>query len=232
MPCDPNDESSVNPQLMSKLRSLRSGGSTNFGDALDKSILYFQEAPTNRSNLLIFLSDGLANVAGDNNQEPTDKNMNLKPGALEYSNKLAILDGLEVKRIAVGVGGESDVRQGFALDMIDNTPDPTTDDRPSLATSAAALQDSLLTTPAGGKVIDFSVSVNGGAAQANIDASDVMSDWTGFVFGQFVVPGLNPRIGAVNTITVTAVLDYDGDASTESDQITLMTTNTVTGSLM
>eukprot|EP01084_Bolivina_argentea_P232956 392482_1 len=47
-------------------------GFTNFDDALDKAILYFEDptVPNDRTNLMVFLSDGKPNVRGDGDDEP------------------------------------------------------------------------------------------------------------------------------------------------------------------
>jgi hypothetical protein len=73
----------VNPTLVSQLKSIRSAGSssevsrknwgyTNFDDALDKAIDYFEdpEVDTDRTNVMLFLSDGVPNVRGDGDNEP------------------------------------------------------------------------------------------------------------------------------------------------------------------
>jgi hypothetical protein len=53
-PVDPSVPSRLNPELTEKLVSLRSGGNTHFDDALDKAIDFFQEAPIDRRNIMIF----------------------------------------------------------------------------------------------------------------------------------------------------------------------------------
>jgi len=51
---------------------LKNIGFTNFDDALDKSILYFSDpsVPSDRTNLMVFMSDGKPNVRGDGDNEP------------------------------------------------------------------------------------------------------------------------------------------------------------------
>jgi hypothetical protein len=232
MPCEPNDPSKVNKALLTKLKGLRSSGFTHFDDALDKTIIYFQNAPANRNNLLIFLSDGIPNVVGDGDmEEPTNKYEENQPGTMSYASELAILDSFKVKRIAVGVGVDSDVREGYGLDLIDNTPDPYTGQGPTLATNSDALKGAVMSNPLAGFILSFIVKVNG-AVQNNIDASHVKAGPTGFTYGRFVVSGLNPRHGSLNEISVTATIDYDGSTETTDDQVTLTTSNIVPGTLL
>ncbi|KAI2497603.1 hypothetical protein MHU86_16909 [Fragilaria crotonensis] len=231
-PCEPSDPSKVNAALLTKLKALRSSGFTHFDDALDKTITFYEQAPKNRNNLLMFLSDGVPNVVGDGDkEEPTNTYEDNQPGTMEYASELAILDSFKVKRIAVGVGAKSDVGEGFGLDMIDNTLDPYTNKGPTLATTTDALKGALLNSPLGGVLLDFKVSVNG-AVQSNIDESHVKSGPTGFTYGRFVVSGLDPHNGAINEISVTATVDYDGLLATTNDQVILTTFNIIPGTLL
>ena len=50
----------------------RSEFAVYFDDGLDKTILFFEEAPKDRNNLLMFLSDGIPNVVGDGDNEEED----------------------------------------------------------------------------------------------------------------------------------------------------------------
>jgi len=68
-PCNPTNPKEVNPSLISLLLSLRGSGLTHFDDALDKAIEFFEEAPTDRSQLMFFLSDGIPNMSGDGDEE-------------------------------------------------------------------------------------------------------------------------------------------------------------------
>ena len=232
MPCEANDPSKVNAQLLTTLKAFRYGGFTHFDDGLDKIIEYFQAAPPNRNNILMFLSDGIPNVVGDGDaEEPTNKYINNQPGTMDYASELAILDTFKVKRIAIGVGTGSDVRVGYGLDLIDNTPDPYTGKGPTLATTTDALKGALLNNPLAGSLIDFTLTVNG-AVVDGIDASHVKAGPTGFNFGRFVVNGLDPRHGAINEIKVTTTVDYDGMEVTTDDQVLLMTSNFVPGTLL
>jgi len=230
-PLDPNDSSKINPDLNNILMAMRSGGFTHFDDALDKVALFFQEAPTDRSNLLFFLSDGIPNVPGDgDNEEPLSKYTNNDPQTLKYDSEIAILDGLNVQRLAIGVGAGSDIREGFGLDKIDNTPDAITGVRAEQVTTTGALTDVLLRNPVEGTIIDFDIKVNG-VSQGNIDASKLKSGPTGFTFGRFVVNGMKPSFGEMNQITATATIDFDGSTDTTNDQITLTTSNELPGML-
>jgi von Willebrand factor type A domain len=230
-PCDPKDASKINPDILKLLTSLRSDGYTHFDDALDKVIDFFQEAPKNRNNILMFLSDGIPNVVGDGDkEEPTSIYRDNQPGALEYGSELTALDAMKVKRIAVGVGSGSDVRPGFGLDMIDNTPDPYTGKKPTLATNSDILKGALLNNPTAGDVIEFAILVNGNPVEF-IDASQVKPGPTGFSFGTFVLNGVNPSHGVINEITAIATVDYDGMQATVDDQVLFKVTNLVPGTL-
>ena len=230
-PSDPADPSKINPDILKTLVSLRSGGYTHFDDALDKSILFFEEAPKDRSNLLMFLSDGIPNVPGDgDNEEPTSIIANNSPDALMYDSEIAALDAMNVKRMAIGVGSGSDIREGFGLDMIDNTPDPDTGKGPVLVTSTEALTDVLLGNPVLGNVTAFRISING-MEQSGIDPSRVARGPTGFSFGQFVVTGLDPLRGNVNELSASITIDYDGIEATTEDQVILTVQNLIPGTL-
>jgi hypothetical protein len=231
MPCDPKDASKVNPDLLKLLKSLRSSGFTHFDDALDKTIEFFDKAPKDRNNILMFLSDGVPNVVGDGDkEEPTNKYEDNQPGALEYASELTALDRLKVKRIAVGVGSASDVRPGYGLDMIDNTPDPYTGLKPTLATDSDVLKGALLNNPTAGDVIEFFILVNGVPVEF-IDATHVKPGPTGFTFGTFVLNGVDPTHGVINEITAHAIIDYDGMEITVDDQVSLSVTNLVPGTI-
>jgi len=229
-PSDPSDPTQANPALVAELEAMRSGGYTHFDDALDKVIEYFQEAPTDRTNLLFFLSDGIPNVPGDgDNEEPVGYQNNV-PAALMYDSELAILDQYDVQRMAIGVGSGSDIREGYGLDMIDNTPDDVTGETAIQVTSSDELTDALLSNPIVGQVMNFQLSVNG-VQQPQVDLSTVKSGPTGFSFGQFIVSGLNPEKGSLNTVTAKMTMDFDGDESTVDDQHVLTTSNDIIGTL-
>jgi len=181
------DGSQINTKLMDyikkELRAPTSSGEvydtnngyTNFDAALDLSVAYFEKKATpDRSNLLVFLSDGEPNVRGDGDDEmycadavnvwfADTKNskancadLGLAPGerhtecrgedpncvpknryqdcvrgpnnclnaaaATQYDSEIAALTKLNVERLAIGVGDESNVQSGSALWMIDNNP--------------------------------------------------------------------------------------------------------------
>ena len=230
-PSNPDDPSKIHPDILNTLMSLRSGGYTHFDDALDKTILFFEEAPKDRSNLLIFLSDGIPNVPGDgDNEDPNSIIWNNNPAALMYDSEIAALDAMNVKRIAIGVGSGSDVREGYGLDKIDNTPDPVTGKGPVLVASTDALNGVLLSNPVLGNVTAFSISVNG-VQQGGIDPSHVAIGPTGFTFGSFVVTGLDPLQGSVNEVSASITIDYDGMEATTDDQVILTVKNLIPGTL-
>ena len=148
-------------------------GFTNFDNALDVTVDYFQNSATpNRKNLLVFLSDGEPNVRGDGDNEGycTDttvfwngddtvlqcSDLGLAPGerheicrgddpmcvefeplqdcvrgpnecmnadaVIQYDSEISALEALNVERLAIGVGDESNTAWGSALWMIDNNP--------------------------------------------------------------------------------------------------------------
>ena len=229
-PSDPTDETKVNPDLLSVLTGLRSGGYTHFDDALDKSIEFYQQAPPDRSNLMFFLSDGIPNVSGDGDNEEQVSPSNNHISALTYSSELAILDQLNVARLAVGVGGGSDVRGGFGLDMIDNTPDEETGVTAQQVTTTDELTEVLLSNPVVGQVTSFELKVNGQVVPS-LDVSVVVPGPTGFVFGELVITGLDPTQGVINRIMVTVTVDYDGDTGTGGDSHQISVENVVIGNL-
>lgn len=203
----------------------RSGGYTHFDDALDKVIEYYAEAPADRTNLLFFLSDGIPNVPGDgDNEEHTTMYRDNIASALQFDSELEILEGYGVHRMSVGVGSGSDVRPGYGLDMIDNTPDDVTGEKAIQVTTTDALTDALLSNPLVGSIVDLDVNVNG-MDQPAIDLTTVESGPTGFSFGTFIVNGLNPTEGFVNKVSASITVDYDGDIGTTADQVVLSTTN-------
>ena len=54
-----------NPELLEHIKNLRASGKTNFDEALDLTVEYFQyRATPNRTNLLVFMSDGEPNIEG------------------------------------------------------------------------------------------------------------------------------------------------------------------------
>ena len=230
LPIDPSDPAKVNPTLKSKLLSLRSGGTTNFDDALDKSIDYFNVAAPNRDNVLFFLSDGIPNVSGDGDGEFQVPSSDNQPNAIMYTSELRLLDALKVTRLAIGVGSGSSVIAGSGLDKIDNTPDPVTGKKAEQVTTTNALTDVLLHNPVVGYVISLTIKVNG-IVQPNISASQVISGPAGYSFGSYIVTGLNPTLGFKNKIEAIVVMDYDKDIRTTADQQTLTTFTTVTGTI-
>jgi hypothetical protein len=231
LPLDPNDDSKVNPTLRSALTGLRSGGWTAFDDALDKSILFFQAAPADRSQLMFFLSDGIPNVPGDGDAEEQITTMtNNHPSALSYSSELTILDSFGVSRLGVGVGSGSDVRDGFGLDLIDNTPDEITNEGAQQVTTTDALTEVLLSNPVVGEVVAFELMVND-VVDPKFGMSDVVPGPVGFTYGELIVSGLNPFFGAVNRVKVKVTIDFDGDVGTTADQHSLFVENVIPGAM-
>jgi hypothetical protein len=210
---------------MTELQGLRSYGFTHYDLALSKSLDFFNEVPNDRNNFLAFLSDGLAKLVGDNDDEElrifSYKN---EPGLETYASQLSTLDTFKVRRMSFGVGPHSDIRKGSGLDMIDNTPDPYTGQGPVLVTTVDVLKLALFNSPFAGELIEFSITVNG-MIQPAIDNTHVISGPTGFTFGQFVVTGFDPRHG------IKAVVDLDGSDTTLDDQVHFEVENVIPGTL-
>jgi filamentous hemagglutinin family protein len=82
------------------LRLLRPGGGTNFGDAVAKTIDFFNQSPQGRNNLVFFLSDGIG--SGNTPQQ---------------TNTLTDPNGLNATITAIGVGTGSSLGQ---LDLLDD----------------------------------------------------------------------------------------------------------------
>jgi hypothetical protein len=229
-PLDPANPTQINPVLKAKLLSFRAGGTTNFDDALDKSIDYFKVAPVNRDNVLFFLSDGIPNVSGDGDGELAASSRDNQPNAIMYRSELQALDNLKVSRIGVGVGGGSQVSVNSGLDMIDNTPDPVTGLKAQQVKSSDELTQLLLHNPVVGMVVDLKIEVNG-VVQPNISASQVLSGPAGYTFGQYIVSGLVSTNGYSNIIKASVIMDYDRNMGTTADQHTMITTTIVKGTV-
>ena len=231
LPVDPNDDSKVNPAVKMALFNLYSRGWTNFDGALDEALKFFREAPADRSQLMFFLSDGIPNISGDgDNEEIIVPMSNNHPSALSYNSELTVLDHLGVSRLTIGVGSESDVRKGFGLDLIDNTPDVITSKGPQLVTTTDALKEVLLRNPVVGQVVEFEVKVNT-FVDTSFGTSDVVSGPLGFKYSDLIVTGLNPFFGAVNRVQVKVTLDFDGDVGTMADQHSLYVENVIPGAM-
>lgn len=238
---DPNDPKVVNPSLVDNLTSLSYGGWTNFDDALDKSIKYFEnDAPDvgARTNIMYFLSDGLPNRCGDDdlntaedNCADSDDNEN-KPGTIVFDSELEILQtNYSVSIHAIGVGAGSDVTPGSGLDKLDNTRNPLTGDNVTKVTTSDELTALILESPIFSDVLELEVKVNG-VVLPYVNASHVRSTPTGYAFGTTIVTGLDPTKDVENNITATVLLDVDGNSTTTSDQLTLSTETIVLGTAM
>jgi hypothetical protein len=220
----------TNPNLNSTLESLQGSGTTNFDDALDKAIDFFNAQPDQdtATNILYFLSDGFPNVGGDGDGESgTGFNVgNNNPNAINYTSEIAALDGLNVQRVAVGVGSGSSLS---SLDLIDNTGGA------QQVLSSDELTGALLGNPiTGAELTAFDLLVNGinvnsdaslivtGDEPVNnlIDVNDLMSSSLGFDFGPVTLSGLDPTVN--NTITAQATFD---------DGTTLVVNNDIIGAL-
>ena len=229
LPADPSDPMKINPTLKAKLIGLRGNGYTNFDDALDKAIDFFQVAPADRSQLMFFLSDGIPNVPGDGDNEPTSANrIDNHISGLSYNSELAILNNLGVSRLAVGVGSGSDVRPGYGLALIDNTPHEVTGQMAQQVTTTDQLREVLMTNPVAGQAVAFQIKVNN-VVDPSFSINNVVAGPVGFEYGDLIVSGLNPYFGAVNRVRVTVTIDFDGNVATTADQHTLTVENVIPG---
>jgi hypothetical protein len=201
----------VNPDILSFLSNLSSGGATNFDDALDQSIPYFQGAKTGRTNLMYFLSDGVPNTRGDDGDT----------GYTDFDDELDSLDVYGVSRIAIGVGSFSEIHAGSGLAKIDNTPQG-----PTKVTTTTQLTTALLGNSVQSEIIAFNVTLNGSPIAESINKMHVRSGPLGHTFN-LVLDGLNPADSVTDTIVVTATLDFDGYNATTGDQVILTTTNVI-----
>ena len=67
--------------------------------------------------------DGDRRIEGTPNRNVSHNNRR----ATAFDSELAVLDALDVRRVAVGVSSNSDISPGSGLDKIDNTDKPKTD---------------------------------------------------------------------------------------------------------
>jgi hypothetical protein len=212
-----------NPALVAALKNLRSGpvastGFTNFDDALDKTVDYFNIAPdvTTRTNVLFFLSDGVPTVDGDGDGEadPGRESTSTRADQTKFNSELALLNAKNVVRLSIGVGSSSRVGPGSALDEIDNTPDPITGVYSQQVTTSNGLTSLLLANPVVGSITSLQVKVNG-VLQPGITAANAVSGPTGFTFGSFVLTGLvDTPVGYNNVIETTVIVTYNGVSRT------------------
>ena len=227
---DPTDAN-----LNSTLESQQGNGFTNFDDALDKVIDFFNAQPDKdtATNILYFLSDGVPNLSGDGDRSierrPNRRVSDNSRRATAFDSELAALDALDVRRVAVGVSSNSDISPGSGLDKIDNT------DGPQQVTTSDELTGALLGNPiVGAELTGFDLLVNGTNVNKDpnlvvtgdepvtnfIDLDDLTSTALGFDFGPVILGGLDPTVD--NTITTQA---------TFNDGTVLAVDNTITGAL-
>jgi hypothetical protein len=229
-----NDPTRLNPTLRDKLLQLRAEDTTNFDDALDKAISCFQAAPVDRTNVMMFLSDGIPNVCGDGDQESSTYDCkagdiimsnsaepyNGRQAAHVYTSELKKLDDLGVIRHAVGVGLGSDVGVDSGLDMIDNTPDHATNENAIQVTESDALVNLLTANPVVGNVEAFKIELNG-VEDMNFNKFNLVSGPVGFSFGSYTLGGLNTDVGSTNVVKVTADMEFNGTKYSLSAQTTV-----------
>jgi len=226
-PLEPTNPYYPNHSLVGFLESLVGGGWTHFDDALDKSILYFEEAPTGRKNIMYFISDGIPNVSGDDDGEiGTVEHTNNHISALQYDSELAILDSYFVERHSIGVGIGADVEPGMGLDMIDNTPDPKTGLGPVQVFNTGALINAMKLPPVVGTVVYFTIWING---VKKYGKEILEMGPLGYAFDSITEYGLDTTNGAVNTVKVDVRTDYDKNGTTLSDRNTMVIESTIIG---
>lgn len=223
-PADPQDPTKINPVLLGLLSNLTHFGDTHFDDALDKSVDFFEDRLFEHgTNILYFLSDGNANTCGNaDDEECTSENDEQAFRELHFNSELALLDSMDVLRVAIGIGEGSDITAGLGLSKIDSnairvlTPD---------ALEAALEFDPIVGTPVG-----FEVAVNG-APVSGVDVSLLSSGPIGYSFGVIEASGLNRGYGVTTSLRVTVTMDLDGDLGTTNDRYVLSTENNVTGTV-
>ena len=243
-PADENHPDAINPGLETTLKSLRGRGYTNFDDALDKAIIYFEGSDSikggapdvnTRTNRMYFLSDGLPTQCGDDDPNTAedwcgeDEVFNDYAGATVFTSELLRLGMYSVDNYAIGVGLDSDVSAGSGLDKIDNTENPKTGDKAVQVTTTDALTNIILENPVYAEVLDFRVELNG-AVVAGIDETSLVTGLNGYALGVTEIgPGLDSTDGAINSLVATALLDFDGDPLTTNDQLRLRTVARIIG---
>jgi len=231
-PLDPADQTKVNPELKTILTGLKGDGWTNFDGALDNAILFFEEAPEGWNNIMYFLSDGIPNVSGDHDGEAkqiTSDSNNNHISTISFDWELERLDEFGVKRHAIGVSSGSDIRRGFGLSRIDNTPDRY-GNGPEQVMSKEALVDAIMSNTVVGEIVHLAVKANG-VTNYDIGADDLIPGPTGYIYDDLVVLGLNTSIGFTNKVRVELILDYDGNINTKEDQNIVIIENEIPGAL-
>jgi len=242
-PADEGNPNAINPGLETTLKSLRGRGYTNFDDALDKAIIYFEGSDSikggapdvnTRTNRMFFLSDGLPTQCGDDDPNTAedwcgeDEVFNDYAGATVFTSELLRLGMYSVDNYAIGVGLDSDVSAGSGLDKIDNTENPKTGDKAVQVTTTDALTNIILENPVYAEVLDFSVELNG-AVVADVDETSLVTGLNGYVLGVNEISGLDSTNGVANTLVASALLDFDGDPLTSNDQLRLRTVVRIIG---
>lgn len=171
--------------IESVLANPTTGGSTNYADALRKTIDFFeaQDDVDSASNIVYFLSDGRPNIGGD--FAPNFGILTDPSGTNALSNAFG-----------AGTGAIESV-----LDQVDNTggAEVFTD----LSQLVAGLSGSSLSID---DILSVDIVVNG-VTQATLDNTAFSNTATGLQFGPVQLTGLDPT--AVNTVDIEAVLETD-----------------------
>jgi hypothetical protein len=193
-------------------------GLTNYEAALDLATDFFDSVdPTGtEDNFVFFASDGVPTV-DDSGGNP----------ATTFLDEAAELQG-QAAVTAVGFGNAGiDLA---TLDQVDNTGGG------EIVGSAEELDEVFAASPLFNAVLvdfDLTLSVDGGTA---IVLADEVGDLTNNGGGDYSldlasVTGLIGAQSSDNVFTAVAVFDTDGDLTTDADQMTLTTVNTVQGAV-
>ncbi len=159
-----------------------SASSTNYADALQEAIDFFNTQAPGESNFVYFLSDGEPNTGG------------------AFDDEVAVLtdpNGINATLQAFGVVG-SDKAQ---LDIVDNTGGAQIFD------DIADLSAGITASPVDVNDITSVDILVDGVVQQTLTPADLTSSATGVAFGPVTLTGLDPS--DVNTVSIEAVLTTD-----------------------
>jgi hypothetical protein len=190
------------PQLLTAIRALwfRSGGRTDWDEAMDASHAFFDSKAPGDTNVLYFVTDGI-------------------PSGSAWTSSLATLNSahydLDIQAFGIGTGFNT-----TQLQQVDSDGTPT-----SVGDSAAllaAIQESPLFAA---ELVNFTLSLTADGEAMVLSQTDVdeaiASDGLNFDVALAEIAGLGDLLGEENLFTATATFDLDGDTETTDDRITL-----------